>query len=74
MNHEIDAEIAELTYRMLSASEWEVETPAEGALMKLFELRVTPIVPAKCVRNPDFDYALCKEDGWCIPSASKDGA
>ena len=67
MTAELDSEIAELTYRMLRASEWKVETPAEGALMKLFELRGTPIEPVKCVRDPDFDYKMLKEDGWCSP-------
>ena len=50
-----DSEIADLTLEILNNSNMTIETCNESILVKLFELRGTPLIYKKTIRNIDED-------------------
>ena len=60
INREHDEEIIDLVREILSSAEFNVETTNEAILVKLMELRKTPIKYNKTFRNIDNDYETWK--------------
>ena len=60
INRENDEEIIDIMNSILSNGKMQVETINEAVLIKLMELRGTPIKYAKTFRNIDEDYERWK--------------
>ena len=60
INRENDEEIIDIMNSILSNGKMQVETFNEAVLIKLMELRGTPIKYAKTFRNIDEDYERWK--------------
>lgn len=60
--YKYDSEIADLVFRIMNTS-LVVETINESILVKLFEMRGTPLKIKSTIRNIDADYKeFCKEE------------
>lgn len=57
-----DEEIIGIVRSILSSGVWNVETIHEAVLLKLMELRGTPIKSNKILRDIDRDYELWVSD------------
>jgi hypothetical protein len=60
INRTNDEEIIDIMNSILSNGNMQVETINEAVLVKLMELRGTPIKYSKTFRNIDEDYERCK--------------
>jgi hypothetical protein len=62
VNREHDEEIIDIVNNIFSEGKMRVETINESILVKLMELRGTPIKYVKTFRNIDDDYERWKND------------
>jgi len=54
--YKYDSEIADLAHKIMNNGTFNVETINESLLVKLFELRGTPLSVAKCYRDIEKDW------------------